>query len=792
VELVSRNASVELSIVASDFRLVATGMGRLSADVPPGIYQLVARAGPIIDRKLIRLDPGALYRDDAVAVAYPSPAPLPETSTSHEYHQIAAEVAAAEIARAEGPPSGLVIVVRDVRGQEGPPLDAGDIAGFGLLDESLRPVQGFEQGWKINAKDAVATWGGRLSPGGYALRTDPARFTGARRPITNRAIDQSIWLSSGWQTIVFLTTGPGGPQASAASIHITGLNLGWSRDETGVGHALELANLGLREGRSVLPDDLLNVLLGAKFVNPMLGIVGAHSLLLRPEPDSRLLDVVLNNLEDLVPGHPDVLALRWIAANRAADRSRADAAAARVPAGGVWWPPMLLPSYRGLIAMDASHRNAIADGSPAELAAANLLVQGLWTTWKPILTTDAIAADAVGAERPPPAGAHGVAVADLLPTLARKPSLIEGITRTDPAAARVAAYLGGLAALEGPIGLPRRFAELSPQEIGLATTLPVATVDRALAHIAAALPAVVGGSGGSGGSGGGLRGLGGIARVSLPVLAAGALLVAGVVGAVAWCAGTEGCPLAPVRPPASAPPTPAVTPEPRVTPSPSPQSTPIVLVYPPEVNFGQITIGGEPGRQPLTVLSPERVTLRFGLTENPDQRFAVEESCDWIATTSDLLGCTVVVEFTPRAEGQQRGVVSFQSDTDAEPHSVSLIGEGVLPFLRYPDRIEFNRVVIGVPLERELVIFATEPVSLDLGVIDGATDSFSVDRTCEWIRNDSGLFECSASVTFSPLGEGEQFATLGIFVVALDPLKIELSGVGVFQSGSSDVQPPQS
>ena len=365
IELYSGVASLELSVVAADFTTVASGLGNLSTAVPPGIYQVVVRAGPVIDRTLITVGPGETYRANNLSVRFPAPAPVSDTSTSHEYHQAAVEQASGKLGQMPGPPSGLVLVVRDVRGMEGPPLLPTDLACFSLLDEHLNPLPGFDQGWQLQSHEAIATWSGRLAAGGYALRTDPRLLVGGERmPTTSQIFDQSIWLSDNWQTIVFITTGQGGPQTSAASIHMGQLGIGWSPFDTQVGLALELANWGLREGRSVVPNDLLNVLLNSKYVNPMLGIVGAHSLLLSSEVNWDVVETVIHNLELLVPGHPDVIALRWMAARgraaagMAAPPPTAPAAPAvpavpAVPVGSASWPPMLLSSYRALIAMDA-------------------------------------------------------------------------------------------------------------------------------------------------------------------------------------------------------------------------------------------------------------------------------------------------------------------------------------------------------------------------------------------------------------------------------------------------------
>ena len=738
VELGSRIRSLELSLIASDFRPLAGGMGRLSATVPPGIYQVVARAGPIVERKLIKLASGETYRDDDIAVGFPAPAPVQNTTTSHEYHQYAAEEASRRVADTPGPPSGLVLVVRDVRGLEGPPLEPLDVAPFQLLDAQLRPLADFAGGWEVRGPEAVATWGTRLPPGGYALRTDPARMRGSpRQPRGGQAFDQSIWLSHGWQTIVFITTGPGGPRSSAASVHMTDLGMNWMPFEVDVGLALELAIWGLREGRSAVPDDLLNLLLGSKFANPMLGIVGAHSLLLRQRTDLALLDVVLNNLEGMVAGHPDVLALRWMMALRRAAEAGADAGAPALPTaapeGGVGWPPMLLASYRALIAMDAVHATALADGAPAERAASNLLVQGIWTSWLPLPPLAAeigdvpavphadFAGGAEGTGRPAtPSGARSSAgrrptAVGVLPLVGRQPELLASVPLDDPATARVAAYLTALAALEGSRGRTQRFATLSPQEIGLATTLPSATVDRALANIAAALPPPLPPAGG--GEAGPDRDGGppphrdpgpGAGLLSLLVLSG--LLLAGALGGAAWCATAQECTLlggeatptaaaqptdepqetrpratqeSPARtaPPTPAPPSPS--PSPTMSPSPSPSPTlppptPLFLRHPLQVTFDDVFLGRNVAEEALTIFAGAPVPLQPTIIQPTPGAFSVEPGCEWLERGADLFECSLALTFAPSAPGDYNATLAIFT-FEPEPRMVRLVGRAFTP-----------------------------------------------------------------------------------------------------------------
>ena len=123
IELRSPNPALELSIVGSGFRIVGRGTGGLSASVEPGLYQIVARAGPTVLRTLIKVRAGEVFRDDQLRVQFPAAAPVTDTSTSHDYQQGLVKDASYALTQQPGPPGGLLVVVRDVRGSDGPPVE---------------------------------------------------------------------------------------------------------------------------------------------------------------------------------------------------------------------------------------------------------------------------------------------------------------------------------------------------------------------------------------------------------------------------------------------------------------------------------------------------------------------------------------------------------------------------------------------------------------------------------------------------------------------------------------------
>jgi hypothetical protein len=458
VGLRSPLGSLELALVDSAFRRVAHGVGTLEVDVPAGIYELQLQAGPQLEKRLISLESGQVFEDRDIRVAFPSPAPIDGTSTSHEYQQQAANDASTKVTPTFEGAAGLVLMVRNLRGSEQLRCNEKTIGALELRDSNLVPVPFFAERWTLNTEEGWATWSAHLPPGGYALRVK------RREEAEQVLFDQAIWLSAGWQTLSFIPNSAQGAATEWSSMHMVELALDWSPYEQDVGLALELALWALREGRGVVPRDLLQLLLGSKFKNPILGIVGAHALLLQAEIDSDELDTVLGNLDELVPGHPDVAGLRWLAAEARSE--------GRIPAAGFFpetsmisWPPLLDRSYDALIRRDAHDGVTIQDGSVAERAAAQRLAAGLWTVWRPLDAPAVAARGAVGAE-PLPA----------------QPREIRQAAIDDPATKRVVSYLADVAEVRES-SVPEVIEEISPEQVGVAAGLPSASVNRALSEI---------------------------------------------------------------------------------------------------------------------------------------------------------------------------------------------------------------------------------------------------------------------------------------------------------------------
>jgi tetratricopeptide (TPR) repeat protein len=153
----------------------------------------------------------------------------------------------------------------------------------------------------------------------------------------------------------------------------------------------ELIRLGFSESRQVLSDRIVDELLWGKFENPMLGIYGAHLLLLNKKLVSDRLHLVIANLRKLLGRqHPDVEAL---ALKVAPDD---------VPSM-LDYPPMLRKSWWYILDATVRRPDLVPLGSFAANMAGRLWGDGVWLTWMTPAAGDAVGVTGrrQGAERTP-------------------------------------------------------------------------------------------------------------------------------------------------------------------------------------------------------------------------------------------------------------------------------------------------------------------------------------------------------------------------------------------------------
>lgn len=315
----------EIAVYDGNLNVVAKGVGKLTENLPAGLYRVRIRVGSANDEKLV-----ALERDQTVnfgRVSFLSPIPLSDTEKTHEYHMSAAIDAASHVIRpALGAGASIMVFAREWSAQQN--LSEGNPAeGLALLDanENLLADIGSEAGVR-NDRDACAGWRADVSPGGYFVRLElgDSDKTVLLRP---------IFVSPGHQLQLFCLVGDHVIEEEAGGASEEGTTRKTRRiirraDLTNAAIAISrtgsfdpndwrtrLSELGcnaLAQSRTGMSDALIDELVQEKFENPMLGLFGAH-LLLRDKPDDRELfrTVTTNLLPVLGPDHPDLQALWW-------------------------------------------------------------------------------------------------------------------------------------------------------------------------------------------------------------------------------------------------------------------------------------------------------------------------------------------------------------------------------------------------------------------------------------------------------------------------------------------------
>jgi hypothetical protein len=353
------DATTEIFVVDGKLRRLASGVGELEISVRPGIYKVRFRSGAVQEDKLVEVTgTEPTVQVHGPPVQFRSAAPIYETATSREYHQAAAGRESRREPLRCGSGSRLFLFARDIdksaRTRPWTGVSIRDLEGRGVADLSEGTC---------NRSDRFGALHLELDPGTYRLRVDT-------KPMG--LYEMFVTTCPGWQTQVFTLAedfSKGDSKVRRPSLRTASIFMArGGYDAFGKGDRLaELARQGLASGRKVVRAADLNEMLRAKWENPMLGIFGAHLLLLAPKTNHPLIKKVMGRLGNLIGSHADVEALRL--------RPGAGTAPADLQFPE---PPMLRRSW-DLIARGTRRRaSLVPPGSPAELVGNGLLASSPW------------------------------------------------------------------------------------------------------------------------------------------------------------------------------------------------------------------------------------------------------------------------------------------------------------------------------------------------------------------------------------------------------------------------------
>jgi hypothetical protein len=186
---------------------------------------------------------------------------------------------------------------------------------------------------------------------------------------------QAVYAGANWTTELFVEWGENGvPNFARASALMRSKGSGFtpasSREYKHTDAALE----GLARRRLVLtPDDEYEFFSG-KFINPMLGLIGAYASLLRPDLDFERLQLVARNLQILLPDSPDARIISKVVELRGRRISEEDAEVFSTP-------PMFAVGTEFVMKFAAAVPSVVPSESSLAYIALSLTTGSAWTRW---------------------------------------------------------------------------------------------------------------------------------------------------------------------------------------------------------------------------------------------------------------------------------------------------------------------------------------------------------------------------------------------------------------------------
>lgn len=355
-------------------------IGELSLEVAPGPYQVRARIAGTENTQLVVVRSGELIEID-VPVQFDTAAPVVGTVTANETHgDLARDLTGTMSGRSAtvtpSRSSSLVVIVQGLFDRVMAPLSETD-APFELFDqrghpvELPRPTPASETPGQISR---AVGWAVPLLAGGYRLR-----WAGP----SEQLVEHAVWLSPGWQTLLFVPQSAHGPYLPEMSVHLLRTGTSWDRYSPGW-LAVEAALAALR-GTTASADPR-----SAAFItdadNPMLALLTLHMLdrarragVLKDDTDdqrwtTRATDGI-RQLRRSLGRHPDVAALaeQW-----PTSESRRPPQILSTP-----WPPLLGASLDLLLTAADRRPDVIPAGSLTEAVTGQRYASNPWLLWDP-------------------------------------------------------------------------------------------------------------------------------------------------------------------------------------------------------------------------------------------------------------------------------------------------------------------------------------------------------------------------------------------------------------------------
>jgi hypothetical protein len=390
LRITAEDHATEIFVIDGDFQLVGRGVGELSVSVAPGIYKVKLRAGVQTAEKLVVLTGEKAEQElNLDAFEFSSAVPLERTAKTHEFHIAQAQGLSTEAQFYAGQGSWIYVFARDWTSKERPAEPArfaNPAAGLTLWNmEGVRVAYVAEGRVTSEGWDPCVGCNVEVRPGAYLLRLE--------LPAGGGTVERLLFASPLWQTQVFLLQRDYGRGPESREADLSGgsvlLSPGPGFDAANPSHRLtELARLALKSGRHQISGELRKSL-EQTLKNPMLGIYGAHLLLLEPKPDYDLVRRLVEVLRAMLGRHPDVEAVALKLPDARPDEYRFES------------PPMLRRSWTYIVEATSTRPGLVPPESLAGRISTRIWGDGAWLTWAtPPANASAVEVAAGEAERP--------------------------------------------------------------------------------------------------------------------------------------------------------------------------------------------------------------------------------------------------------------------------------------------------------------------------------------------------------------------------------------------------------
>jgi hypothetical protein len=385
----------EVFVIDRAFALVERAIGTLDKAVEQGVYKIKARLGDFATEDWYVVN-GDLSIDLASKLMVASPVPLAGTSKTHEYHMHPAAEESRKVVMSAGTGARIFLCARRWSEEGAQDNEAADrppeLSLHRLNGEKLVDLEASGRG-EAGDRDPMVGATVEVDPGSYMIRW---------RTVSGALAEQTAVAVRDWQTQVFLLEDTGEEllagdgvllPANRERISVLMDRDGFTPDDSQVQLA-DQARVALANERRIA-SDVINDTLFAKFENPMLGLFGAHLMLLSQDAkrevaaaeergaaaglqlqppvgfDQGLFDHVVANLAGLLGwDHPDVTALGTKASNKPIQELEP-----------VEVPPMLWRSW--LLLIEASNDRADLLPVTTWRRTVNMLAMRPFLVWSP-------------------------------------------------------------------------------------------------------------------------------------------------------------------------------------------------------------------------------------------------------------------------------------------------------------------------------------------------------------------------------------------------------------------------